>query len=171
VRTYEPETVPGLLQHEDYARAMYRITAPDGEIERKVSARMQRQELLYRQPAVELSAVLNEAVLLRPVGGPAVMGHQLDHLTRLAELPTVTVQVLPFAIGGHPAMTTPYVIVDFADAADESVVYLDNLTLGQAYGDADNLGAYTMVHEKLRQLALTPEDSLTRICEARRNFK
>jgi transcriptional regulator with XRE-family HTH domain len=171
VRTYESETVPGLLQHEDYARAMYRITAPEGEIERKVSARMQRQELLYRQPAVELSAVLNEAVLLRPVGGPAVMGHQLDHLTRLAELPTVTVQVLPFAIGGHPAMTTPYVIIDFADAADESVVYLDNLTLGQAFGDADNVGTYTMVHEKLRQLALTPEDSLTRICEARRNFE
>jgi hypothetical protein len=171
VRTYEPETVPGLLQHEDYARAMYRITAPEGEIERKVSARLQRQELLYRQPAVELSAVLNEAVLLRPVGGPAVMGHQLDHLTRLTELPSVTVQVLPFAIGGHPAMTTPYVIVDFADAADESVVYLDNLTLGQAYGDADNVGTYTMVHEKLRQLALSPEDSLTRICEARRNFR
>ena len=68
-------------------------------------------------------------------------------------------------------MTTPYVIVDFADAADESVVYLDNLTLGQAYGDADSVGTYTMVHEKLRQLALTPEDSLTRICEARRNFR
>lgn len=171
VRTYEPETVPGLLQHEEYARAMYRVTAGEGEIERKVSARMQRQELLYRQPAVELSAVLNEAVLLRPVGGPQVMSGQLDHLAKLAELPSVTIQVLPFAIGGHPAMTTPYVIIDFADAADEPVVYLDNLTLGQAFGDADHVATYTMVHEKLRELALAPEESVTRIRDASRNFR
>jgi len=125
IRTYESETVPGLLQSEEYARAMFQITAGEGEIDRKVSARMQRQELFHRQPPAELSAILNEAVLLRPVGGPEVMAEQLDHLVKVSRLRSVTVQILPFAVGGHPAMTTPYVIISFADVADEPIVYLE----------------------------------------------
>jgi len=171
IRTYESETVPGLLQSEEYARAMFQITAGGGEIDRKVSARMQRQELFHRQPPAALSAILNEAVLLRPVGGPEVMAEQLDHLVKVSRLPSVTVQILPFEAGGHPAMTTPYVIISFANVADEPIVYLDNLTQGQALDDIDAVEGYTMLHEKLRTMALSPEESIARMTKASRNFR
>ena len=99
------------------------------------------------------------------------MAEQLDHLVKVSKLPSVTIQILPFATGGHPAMTTPYVIISFADVADEPIVYLDNLTHGQALDDADYVEGYTMLHEKLRTLALTPEESVVRMTEASRNIK
>ncbi|MFK3984087.1 helix-turn-helix domain-containing protein [Micromonospora sp. NPDC050397] len=170
LRTYEAEAVPGLLQTEEYARAIYLLTAGDNGVDRKVAARLQRQALLHRDPSVELSVVLNEAVLLRGVGGPTVMSRQLDHMITVSELPNVTLQVLPFTAGGHPAMTTPYVILGFAEAADGSVVYLENLTMGLALEEADHVLGYTLLHEKLCRMALTPEESRTRIREASRNY-
>jgi transcriptional regulator with XRE-family HTH domain len=170
LRTYEAEAVPGLLQTEAYARAIYRLTAGEERIERKVAARLRRQDVLHRENPVELSVVLNEAVLLRPVGEPAAMAEQLTHIHHVAQLPNVTVQVLPFAAGGHPAMTTPYVILGFSDDADASVVYLDNLTMGLALEEADHVCGYSLLHEKLCRMALSPADSLTRLEEASRNF-
>lgn len=169
--TYEAESVPGLLQTEGYARAITQLTAGGSDIERKVAARMERQAVLKREAPVELSAVLNEAVLLRPVGGPEVMSRQLVHLSDLAELPNVTIQVLTFAAGGHPAMTTPYVILSFPDAADEPVVYLDNLTMGLALEEPEHVRGYTLVHEKLRGMALSPKESRARLRAASRNIQ
>ncbi|WKU05122.1 helix-turn-helix transcriptional regulator [Micromonospora sp. HUAS LYJ1] len=171
LRTYEAESVPGLLQTEAYAREMFRRTAGEEGLERKVAARLRRQEVLHRDaPRVELSVVLNEAVLLRPVGGPAVMAEQLTHMARVARSPNVTCYVLPFSAGGHPAMSTPYVILTFADAADNSVVYLDNLTVGLALEEAGHVRGYTLVHEELCRMALDPERSLARLEEASRHF-
>ncbi|QDY07501.1 helix-turn-helix domain-containing protein [Micromonospora sp. HM134] len=171
LRTYEAESVPGLLQTEAYAREMFRRTAGEEGLERKVAARLRRQEVLHRDsPRVELSVVLNEAVLLRPVGGPAVMAEQLTHMARVAQSPNVTCYVLPFSAGGHPAMSTPYVILTFADAADNSVVYLDNLTVGLALEEAGHVRGYTLVHEELCRMALDPERSLARLEEASRHF-
>jgi transcriptional regulator with XRE-family HTH domain len=170
VRTYEAESVPGLLQTEAYAREMFLITAGASEVDRKVAARIHRQELL-RQETTQLSAVLNEAVLLRTVGGADVMSEQLAHLADLSELPNVTLQVLPFTAGGHPAMTTPYVILSFADAPDESIVYLENLTNGQALEEPEHVGGYTIVHERMCKLALDPNESTARLREASRNLK
>ena len=170
VRTYEPESVPGLLQTEAYARAILLLTAGSAEVDRKVAARIQRQDLL-RQESTQLSAVLNEAVLLRPVGGPAVMSEQLTHLADLSQLPNVTIQVLPFTAGGHPAMTTPYVILSFADAPDESIVYLENLTNGQALEEPEHVGGYTIVHQSLCSMALGPEESSARLREAARHIQ
>ncbi|MEV4631359.1 helix-turn-helix transcriptional regulator [Micromonospora sp. NPDC049523] len=170
LRTYEAESVPGLLQTEEYARAIYLLTAGDSGVERKVAARLQRQAVLHRDPSVQLSVVLNEAVLLRAVGGAHVMARQLEHMIKVAELPNVTIQVLPFAAGGHPAMTTPYVILGFAEAADASVVYLENLTMGLALEEADHVLGYTLLHEKLCRMALTPAESMTRIREASLNY-
>lgn len=171
IKTYEAEAVPGLLQTEEYARAAYLLTAGDDDVDRKVAARMRRQAVLHREEPASLSAVLNEAVLLRPVGGSRVMSKQLDHLADLAELPNVAIQILPFAAGGHPAMTTPYVILGFADAADESFVYLENLTNGQALEEPEHVSGYTIVHEKLCALALTPQESIVRLREASRHFQ
>jgi hypothetical protein len=170
VRTFEAESVPGLLQTEAYAREMFLLTAGAAEVDRKVAARIHRQDLL-RQESTQLSAVLNEAVMLRPVGGPKVMSEQLANLADLSELPNVTVQVLPFTAGGHPAMTTPYVILSFADAPDESIVYLENLTNGQALEEPEHVGGYTMVHQKLCSMALSPEESTTLLREASRHMK
>ncbi|MER7460814.1 helix-turn-helix transcriptional regulator [Micromonospora sp. NPDC126480] len=170
LRTYEAEAVPGLLQTEAYAREVFRRTAGEEGIERKVAARLRRQEVLHRDDPVELSVVLNESVLHRPVGGRAVMADQLAHIAKVAQLPNVTVQVLPFSAGGHPAMGAPYVILTFADAADAAVVYLENLTTGLALEEAGHVAGYSLVHEELRRLALGPEASHARFTEASRNF-
>jgi transcriptional regulator with XRE-family HTH domain len=170
LRTYEAESVPGLLQTEEYARAMFLLTAGGAEVERKIAARIQRQEVLRQESPAALSAVLNEAILLRPVGGPKVMSEQLNQLADLAELPNVTIQVLPLATGGHPAMTTPYVIISFADTPDESIVYLENLTNGQALEEPEHVAGYTMVHQRLRSMALEPDETIDRLREASRHI-
>ncbi|MEH0829922.1 MULTISPECIES: helix-turn-helix domain-containing protein [unclassified Micromonospora] len=170
LRTYEAESVPGLLQTEAYAREIYRRTAGEDGLERKVAARLRRQEVLHRESPVQLSVVLNEAVLRRPVGGPAVMAEQLTHMATVAQSPNVTIYVLPFDAGGHPAMSTPYVILNFADAADASVVYLDNLTMGLALEEAGHVRGYSLVHEELCRMALDPADSVARLEEASRYF-
>jgi transcriptional regulator with XRE-family HTH domain len=169
IKTYEPEVVPGLLQTRDYARAMYLVTTGANEIDRKVDARLERQAILRREPPAALSAVLNEAVLLRAVGEQPVMRDQLDHLVKMSELPNVTIRVLPFASGGHPSMNGPYVILGYADAPDEAFVYLDNLTNGQALEEPEHVSGYTMVHEKLCEMALSPADSTARLREAARD--
>jgi transcriptional regulator with XRE-family HTH domain len=171
MRTYEAESVPGLLQTEAYARAMFLLTAGVADVDRKVAARIQRQDVLRRESPAELSAVLNEAVLLRPVGGSAVMSEQLAQLADLAELPNVTIQVLPLKAGGHPAMTTPYVILSFADAPDESIVYLENLTNGQALEEPQHVGGYTLVHQELCSMALGPDKSIVLLREASRHIQ
>ncbi|MFG2063013.1 helix-turn-helix domain-containing protein [Micromonospora sp. NPDC048871] len=170
LRTYEAEAVPGLLQTEAYAREVYRLTAGEEDLDRKVAARLRRQDVLHSDAPVELSVVLNEAVLLRPVSDRAVMAGQLSHLETVAQLPNVTIQVLPFEAGGHPAMNSPYVILTFADAADAAVVYLENLTTGLALEEAGQVGSYSLVHERLRRLALDPAASLIRLKEAARYF-
>ncbi|MGK5675421.1 helix-turn-helix domain-containing protein [Micromonospora sp. URMC 106] len=170
LRTYEAEAVPGLLQTEAYAREVFRRTAGEDGIERKVAARLHRQNVLHRDNPVELSVVLNEAVLCRPIGGNAVMADQMAHLAKVAQLPNVTLLVLPFSAGGHPAMNAPYVVLTFADAADATVVYLENLTMGLALEGAEHVRGYSLVHEELGRLALGPEASLARLTEASRYF-
>ncbi|MCM0676191.1 helix-turn-helix domain-containing protein [Micromonospora phytophila] len=170
LRTYEAEAVPGLLQTPAYAQEVFRRTAGEEGIERKVAARLRRQDVLHRDDPVELSVVLNEAVLCRPVGGKPVMGEQLTHLAKVAQLPNVTLQVLPFASGGHPAMNAPYVILTFADTADAAVVYLENLTMGLALEEAGHVSGYSLVHEELCRSALDPAASLTRLTKASRDF-
>ncbi|GAA0370857.1 helix-turn-helix transcriptional regulator [Micromonospora gifhornensis] len=170
LRTYEAEAVPGLLQTEAYAREVYRLTAGEEDLDRKVAARLRRQNVLRGDQPVELSVVLNESVLLRPVSDRGVMAGQLSYLEDVAQLPNVTIQVLPFEAGGHPALNSPYVILTFPDAADAAVVYLENLTTGLALEEAAQVRSYSLVHERLRQLALDPAASLVRLKEASRYF-
>jgi hypothetical protein len=170
LRTYEAEAVPGLLQTEAYAREVYRLTAGEEGLDRKVAARLRRQDVLRGDDPVDLSVVLNEAALLRPVSERTVMAEQMTHLETVAQLPNVTIQVLPFSAGGHPAMNSPYVLLTFADAADAAVVYLENLSTGLALEEAAQVRSYSLVHERLRRLALDPAASLVRLKEASRYF-
>ncbi|THV40119.1 helix-turn-helix domain-containing protein [Glycomyces buryatensis] len=161
--TYEPEIMPGLFQTDDYARAIFRLTAGDENVDQKVAARLHRQDILRRDDPVEISAVLNEAVLLRQVGSAPQFRAQLEHLGELAELPNIEIQILPFAAGGHPAMTGPYVLLGFPDAVDEPVVYLDNFTRGQVLEEPEHFTEYQKAHMKLQVIALNPEESLKKI--------
>jgi hypothetical protein len=139
IRSYEPHFVPGLLQTEDYARGVLTSgavgqTRPE-DIERHVALRMQRQELLTRPDAPRLWMVMDETALRRPVGGPEVMRAQIDKLLDAAELPHVTLQVVPFSTGPHPGTYGPFVLFRFAMPELPDMVYSEYLT-GAVYLDA-----------------------------------
>lgn len=165
IETYQSEIVPGLFQTENYAREMFRLTAGDGDLDRKVAVRMRRQEILHRDEPVKVSAVVNEAVLIRPVGSAQTYAEQLNHLLDLSDLPNITIQMLPFASGGHPAMTGPYVILTFPDAVDDPVVYLDNYTVGHVLEEPEYHHWYHQAHQVLTSQALSPESTRDRIRE------
>ncbi|MDI3423303.1 helix-turn-helix domain-containing protein [Streptomyces luteolus] len=138
IRSYEPHFVPGLLQTEDYARAVMRSGAvgrtDDAEIERHVALRMQRQELLAQDDAPRLWVVMDETVLRRTVGGPEVMRAQLDRLLEATRLPHVTLQVAEFAQGHHPGTYGPFVLFRFGVPELQDMVYAEYLT-GAVYLD------------------------------------
>jgi transcriptional regulator with XRE-family HTH domain len=131
IRTYEGQFVPGLLQTDDYMRAVVRgahLEESAEEVGRRVRLRMARQILLTRQDPPRLWAVVDEAALRRPVGGREVMRGQLERLIDAAKLPNVTLQILPFAVGAHAAMGSAFSILRFADRELPDVVYLEHLT-------------------------------------------
>lgn len=145
IRAYEPHFVPGLLQTEDYARAVLQVGFPAAsrqELDRRVALRMERQELLRRPDAPRLWVVLDETVLRRPVGGSAVMRAQIDRLAEAAALPHITVQIVPFSAGPHPGMFGPFQLFRFRYPELPDIVYSEALT-GAAYLDErDDVVAY-----------------------------
>ena len=130
IRAYEVQFIHGLMQTEDYARAVIVIGNADAtaeEIDRRVSLRMRRQQLLTQPDAPELWAVLDEATLRRSPDGPAVMRAQLAHLLDLTDLPNVTLQIVPFDAGPHAAAGGPFTILRFPEPDLPDVVYLEQL--------------------------------------------
>lgn len=164
IRTYEVQFVPGLLQTQDYARAVawlgHTRAAPD-EIERRVSLRVARQGLLARPDATRLWAVVDEAALRRPVGGAETMRAQLRHLIEAAALPNVTMQVIPFESGGHAATAGAFSILRFAEPDLPDVVYVEQLTSALYMDKRETVDDYLAVMERLAlQAAPTRESSL-----------
>jgi transcriptional regulator with XRE-family HTH domain len=163
MRTLETTVVPGLLQTAEYARAVTRAAVHDLDEERLdalVEVRLARQDVLRSNPPLELSAVLDEAVLRREVGGPQVMARQLERLTEAARLPQVRLQVLPFGAGAHVGLTGPFVIFSFPSTSDLDVVVLDQLTSSLYLERKEDLMAYSEAFTTLQAYALSPEDSL-----------
>ncbi|MDF2969256.1 MAG: transcriptional regulator, family [Nocardioidaceae bacterium] len=164
VRAYESELVPGLLQTPRYARAVAlanKPTSTNAELDRQVDLRRARQERLVDDEPPTLHAVLNEAVLLRKVGGGEVMSEQLRHLAELADLDHVTIQVLPFEAGAHPAMTAPFLLLGFDDEPRMNTVYLEN-GRGSLYLEKPaDLNRYEAMFDQLSGMAMTPDDSVT----------
>ena len=163
MRTLETTVVPGLLQTPAYARAVTGASVEgvdEGQLDRLVEVRLARQDVLRGTPPLELSAVLDEAVLRREVGGPEVMADQLRRLTEAARLPQVRLQVLPFAAGAHIGVTGPFVILSFSSTSDLDVVVLDHLTSSLYLERKEDLQAYTEAFNALRAQALSPEDTL-----------
>src|SRR3954467_992446 len=163
MRTLETSVVPGLLQTPEYARAVTRAAVDgldDERLDALVEVRLARQDILRAQPPLELSAVLDEAVLRREVGGPEVMSRQLKRLLEAAGLPQGRLQVLPFTAGAHVGITGPFVIFSFPRTSDLDVVVLDHLTSSLYLERKEDLQAYTEAFNTLRIHALSPEDSL-----------
>ncbi|MFE2048094.1 MULTISPECIES: helix-turn-helix domain-containing protein [unclassified Streptomyces] len=163
MRTLETTVVPGLLQTPEYARAVTRAAAdglPQERLDTLVKVRLARQDVLRTQPPLELSAVLDEAVLRREVGGPGVMERQLARLVEAARLPHVRLRVLPFAAGAHIGVTGPFVIFSFSSTSDLDVVVLDHLTSSLHLERKEDLEAYTEAFNALLLHALSPQDSL-----------
>ncbi|MFJ4367039.1 helix-turn-helix domain-containing protein [Streptomyces chartreusis] len=166
MRTLETSVVPGLLQTPEYARAVTRAAVgglggdTDDRLDALVAVRLARQDVLRADPPLKLSAVLDEAVLRREIGGPEVMARQLSRLMEAARLPQVRLQVLPFRAGEHVGITGPFVIFSFSSTSDLDVVVLDHLTSSLYLERKEDLQAYTEAFNTLRIHALSPEESL-----------
>ncbi|SDM48032.1 Helix-turn-helix domain-containing protein [Streptomyces sp. cf386] len=169
MRTLETSVVPGLLQTPEYARAVTRAAvsgladepgSADERLDALVAVRLARQDVLHGDPPLQLSAVLDEAVLRREIGGPEVMAGQLRRLMEAGRLPQVRLQVLPFTAGEHIGITGPFVIFSFSNTSDLDVVVLDHLTSSLYLERKEDLQAYTEAFNALRIHALSPEESL-----------
>lgn len=168
LRNYEPELVHGLLQTESYARAIYqaaRVTDAPEEIERHVSLRMARQDVITRsEQPMHLWAIMNEAALRRRVGGTNIMKEQLKHLIDMSARPNVTLQVLPYAVGAHAAMLGSFAILAFPEGASE-IAYLEYVTGSLYLEKPEELRAYTLTYDHLRASALDPRSSVAMIAK------
>ncbi|MTE17950.1 helix-turn-helix domain-containing protein [Streptomyces sp. TRM43335] len=163
IRVYEVQFVPGLLQTEDYARAVILLGHPRASVhenDRRVRLRMDRQELLTRPDAPRLWAVLDEAALRRPLGDTEVMRGQLRHLIDMARRPNVTLQVAPFSVGGLAAAGGPVTILRFPEPDLPDVVYLEQLTSALYLDKEEDVDHYLSIMDRLCAVAETPVSSV-----------
>jgi hypothetical protein len=152
IRTYEVQFVPGLLQTEDYAREVVRLghgKARNEEIERRVGLRIARQQVLSRSNPAQLWAVVDEAVLRRPIGGPKVMRAQIEALIEVTKMPHVHLQVIGFHVGGHAAAGGAFSILRFPDSDLPDVVYVEQLTSALYLDKRDDVDLYAEAMEVL----------------------
>lgn len=159
LRSFEPLVVPGLLQTEEYARAMVLAGWPDmsaEEVEQRIRVRMKRQSLLLQDDPLQLSIILDEAALRRPVGGIGAMRRQLDKLVNAAEQPHVTLQVLPLSRGAHGGMDGAFTILLFEEQANQNLVFAANGAGGLFLEKDDEIERYASIFAGLQRDALDP---------------
>ncbi|WP_416971525.1 helix-turn-helix domain-containing protein [Streptomyces sp. 4F14] len=182
LRVYEPQLVTGLLQTPEYAEAVVRGGAPESseeEIGKRVEVRLRRQGRLGEQTnsvtgelkeAIRLWLVLDEACLRRVVGGRRIMREQLEFLVDQAKLPHVTIQVLPFGVGSHTGINGQYAILEFAELADSSVVYIEGVTSDLYLEKPHEVQKYSLMYEHLRAQSLNPEESIRMIQDLAKEY-
>ncbi|MEV7403758.1 helix-turn-helix transcriptional regulator [Streptomyces sp. NPDC091267] len=164
IREYAPQLIPGLLQTEAYARAVFREYQPttvESVIDELVTTRLERGQLLADPTVPQLWVVLDEAVLRRRVGGPEVMAAALRHIAGLARQHRAIIQVLSFSEGGHAAMGGGLKLMAFSDAPP--LAYLDSLGSGQLLDDPLRVGKYELTYDLLVASACSPAASLALI--------
>lgn len=166
IRTFEGQLVPGLLQTEEYTRSVVALGHENAEAARRVELRRRRQEILDRPGAPTLWAVIDEAVLHRPIGGQQVLRAQLDHLVEVSGKPNVTIQVLPYAAGGHAAAGSSFTMLRFAEPELPDIVYLEQLTSALYLDRQQDLELYRQVMDRLSVQAEPPERSREMMQEA-----
>ncbi|MFF9477986.1 helix-turn-helix domain-containing protein [Streptomyces sp. NPDC014733] len=171
IKEYSPSLIPGLLQTEAYARAMFRAghpTALESVIDELVAARLERARILDDATTPLLWVVLDEAAIRRPVGGPAAMAEVLRHIAALGRRHRIIVQVLPFDVGGHAALEGSLKLMAFTDAP--ALAYLDGLGTGRLVDDPATVSRYELSYDLLAASALSPEASLALIETAAEAF-
>ena len=160
IRVYEMQFVPGLLQTEEYARAVVLQGAPGlepEEVDRRVALRMGRQKLFGKDNPPRLWAIVDEAALRRPMGGPNVLAAQIERLMDAVGEPNITLQVMPFRYGGHAAEGGAFTIMRFPEADLPDMVYMEYLT-GALYLDKpDEVERYAAVMERLSVAGTSPD--------------
>lgn len=162
IHAYESVLIPGVLQTEDYARALIRSSDRDKsyvEVERMVELRLERQKRFERFDRPELWIVLDEAALRRPVGGKAVLRGQLERLLEVSEWQRLTVQVMPFEVGGYPAQGFPFTVFSFPHPLDTPVVYVEELAGALYLEKAHEVMRYKVAFDYMRARALDHEDT------------
>ncbi|MGP3921961.1 helix-turn-helix domain-containing protein [Streptomyces sp. 8N616] len=174
IRAYEPHFVPGLLQTEDYARAVLRSGAlgrarPD-DLERYVALRMERQSLLTRPNGPRLWVVMDETILRRPVGTPDVMRAQADRLLEAARMPKVTLQIAEFASGHHPGTYGPFVLFRFALPELPDMVYVEYLTGAVHLDERNEVASYLEVLDHMAAQAATAQRTRKILTEFRKEI-
>jgi transcriptional regulator with XRE-family HTH domain len=172
IRTWDPQLIHGLLQTEEYSRAVItagRLLPAQEDIERRIAARKIRQALLDRDSAPRLQVIFDEAVLHRPIGGPEVMRAQLESLVEAMNRPTVTVQVLPYTRGGHAGLDGRFTILSYPDPADPDIAYVEG-TMGDVYLESSEaIAKHRDRFDRIEAAALSPEESAHLIAEAARS--
>jgi transcriptional regulator with XRE-family HTH domain len=167
IYNYEPVLIPGLAQTPDYSRAIIHRTEPslsEIEVETLVAARMTRQIILSRRQAPNVQLIVDETVLQRPVGAPGMLRAQLRHLLTLGERPKVTVQVVPFAIGAHPGLAGPLVLLEFAN--EPTLAYAETRAASSFLEEDEHICGVKVAWRGIRAVALSPEDSARLITSA-----
>jgi transcriptional regulator with XRE-family HTH domain len=160
IRTYELQFIPGLLQTEDYARAVISLgnsSSPPEQIEQRVSLRATRQKILTRGDGPRLWAVVDEAALRRPIGGRDVMRGQIERLIEATKQPGIILQVLPFRVGGHTAEAGAFTILRFPESDLPDVVYVEQLTSALYLDRRDDVDAYMEAMERLCVVSAPPD--------------
>jgi len=171
LRWFEPMLVPGLLQTEAYARAIFRARfgLTDDEIEEKVAARLRRQEILIRDQPPVLWVIVDEMVVRRPVGGSDVMREQIDRLVEAAQRPCISVQTISSAVGAHRGLSTgAFIVADFEDSP--TVGYQETACQGQFIDRREDVDVLTECWDTLVREALPWAASQTLLEEAAKSW-
>jgi DNA-binding XRE family transcriptional regulator len=174
IRGYEPHCVPGLLQTEDYARALTTAGHPNAtadETDRRVALRIARQQVLTRRDPPTLWIVLDEAVLRRPAGSPSLMRGQLTRLIDATAQPNITLQVLPLAAGPHPAMYGMFHLLRFPAAELPDIIYGENLTSAFYLDKPTDVATYTEALDRLCAQAAPADKTATILRRIRKDHQ
>jgi transcriptional regulator with XRE-family HTH domain len=170
IMAYDTSLIPGLVQTPGYARAIMdssSVPLTDKEISHRVEARTRRQERLHETDGPQVSIILEETALMRPVGTAAVMKAQFEHLLLLdKELRNITIQVMPLSVGAHAGLSNAFYVLEFPDSADASILYVDALDGDAIVDDVKEVRRYAQVYTHMRTLALAPAQSRTRLRQA-----
>jgi hypothetical protein len=160
ISDYGLGTVPGLLQTPDYARAIVSAAVPKWVpevVEQRVEGRIARQQHLFSEHAPRFEAVVDESVLHRVVGSPAIMRAQLERLLELTDLPGVTLRVIPYEAGALPSNNNKFIILRFAQPTVSDVVFVEDLTRDHYIDDPNEVEIYNMTFRTMMQLATSPD--------------
>lgn len=170
LRTYEPLLLPGLLQTEEYAAAIIRGLAdpetPADLMRTRIEIRLRRQRLLEQETPPTFTFVVDEAAIQRLIGEREIAQSQIARLVEAANRPNITIEVVPFSAGLHRGLLEPFVILEFPDAEDSDVLFLESSRdMILSHDEAGDITGYREVFEELRSISLSPDASLSYLAD------